>query len=387
MSNLNRSNFQAHPFHLVSPSPWPVYTSISLLTLTTSAVLSFHGFANAKLFLTLALLSLVVSMSFWFRDIISEGIFWLKRTKLSIYNLNTTKAIPTEEVEKALNIYRSKNNYSILYTNNNNNFGYYLAGLLEGDGHISLPALGITTLNRVLNPRIVFTSHVNNLGLYAFIQSELGNVGRFQKTGNNTIRYIIGDKNSIILFINLIHGKLRTPKNKRFNDMIKFINFKYYLNISESLLDSSKFTNNSWFTGFTEADGHFGIKYVESRAKSETHKRSVSENVSLKFRLDQRSYDKPTSSHMKPFMENLALFLSCNLKSYTNNIGSEILSVSVSSKDSIKFLINYFNEYPLLGDKFNDFKKWEVVYNMIISKEHITDKGRLKIKSIIKGNL
>ena len=48
MLNLNRSNFQAHPFHLVSPSPWPLYTSSYLLSLTTSAVLSFHGFAYAE---------------------------------------------------------------------------------------------------------------------------------------------------------------------------------------------------------------------------------------------------------------------------------------------------------------------------------------------------
>nr|YP_010608731.1 cytochrome c oxidase subunit 3 [Drechslerella dactyloides]WAN89813.1 cytochrome c oxidase subunit 3 [Drechslerella dactyloides] len=38
MTNITRSNFQAHPFHLVSPSPWPLFTSISLLTLTTSGV-------------------------------------------------------------------------------------------------------------------------------------------------------------------------------------------------------------------------------------------------------------------------------------------------------------------------------------------------------------
>jgi len=383
MTNLVRSRFQSHPFHLVSPSPWPLYCCISLLALTTSGVLTIHGFSDSSRFLSSGLLSLVLSMSFWWRDVISEGTLWLKRTILSIYNLNIAKAIPTEDVEKARNIYKSNNNFYRLYTNNNNNFGYYLAGLLEGDGSISLPALGITTLNRVLNPRIVFTSHINNLGLYAFIQSELGNVGRFQITGNNTIRYIIGDKNSIILFINLIHGKLRTPKNKRFNDLIKFINTKYSLDISSSLLDLSKFTKNSWFTGFTEADGHFGIKYVESRAKSDTRKRSVSENISLKFRLDQRSYDKPTASPMRPFMEKLALFLSCNLKSYTNNIGSDILSVSVSSIDSIKFIVDYFNKYPLLGDKFNDFNKWEVVYNMIISKEHLTDKGRLKIRSLI----
>ena len=34
---------------------------------------------------------------------------------------------------------------------NKDNLGYYLAGLLEGDGHLSLPSLGKTTLNRVLN--------------------------------------------------------------------------------------------------------------------------------------------------------------------------------------------------------------------------------------------
>lgn len=377
-----RSNFQDHPFHLVSPSPWPIFTSISLLILTTSAALSMHSFYNAHYLFYSGLILVISSMWFWFRDVVSEGMgtFLLKDTILNFYNLNISKAIPTENVEKALNIYKT-NNYSSLFIKND--LGYYLAGLLEGDGHISIPALGITTLNRVLNPRIVFTSHINNLGLYAFIQSELGNIGRFQITGKNVIRYIIGDKNGIILFINIIHGKLRTPKNKRFNDLIKIFNTKYSLDISESLLDTSDFINNSWFTGFTEADGHFGIKYVESRPKSDTRKRSVSENISLKFRLDQRSYDKATSSSMKPFMENLALFLSCNLKSYTNNNGSEILSVSVSSINSVKFLIDYFNKYPLLGDKINDFKKWELVYSMIVSKEHLTEQGRLKIRSLI----
>ena len=239
-------------------------------------------------------------------------------------------------------------------------------------------------MNRVLNPRIVFTSHINNLGLYAFIQKELGNIGRFQYIGNNNIRYIIGDSKGMPFFINLIHGKIRTPKNKRFNDLIKFINSKYSLNITESLLDISKLINNSWFTGFTEADGHFGIKYIESKPKSDTRKRSVSESINLKFRLDQRSYNKPTSSSMEPFMQTLASFLSCNINTYTNNLGIEVLSVNVSSIDNIKFLIDYFTKYPLLGAKYEDYIKWIVVYNMIITKEHLTEEGRLKVKSILK---
>jgi cytochrome c oxidase subunit 3 len=64
MTNLIRSNFQAHPFHLVSPSPWPIYTCVALLTLTTTGVLSMHGFSHASYFLLLAFISVISSMSF-----------------------------------------------------------------------------------------------------------------------------------------------------------------------------------------------------------------------------------------------------------------------------------------------------------------------------------
>lgn len=375
MTTLTRSNFQDHPFHLVSPSPWPLYTSISLFNLTVNGALSMHLFNNSYIFFFIALFTVISSMALWFRDIVSEG-----RSSFTYYNLNIAKVIPLEEINKSLIDYKNQNNIHVF--TDKDNLGYYLAGLLEGDGHISLPSLGNTTLNRILNPRIVFTSHKENLGMYAFIQSELGNIGRFQISGN-VIRYIIGDIKGIIHFINLIHGKLRTPKNKRLNDTIKFINTKYSLNIAESLLDKSNFLNNYWFTGFTEADGHFGIKYVESKEKSETRKRSVSENISLKFRLDQRAYDKSTSTSMEPIMSELAFFLSCNLKSYTTAKNSVGLSLSVSSVNNIKSLVDYFNKYPLIGNKLNDFKKWEIVYNMIILKEHLSVEGRLKIKTLI----
>lgn len=369
MPNILRSIFQDHPFHLVSPSPWPLYTSISLLNLATSTALSMHNFHNGYNLNIISLILVISSMSFWFRDIISEGI------AKSFYRLNIAKAIPSEEINKALIDYKNTSNLAV-YTNKEY-LGYYLAGLLEGDGHLSLPSIGNTTLNRILNPRIVFTSHVNNLGMYAFIQSELGNIGRFQLSGN-TIRYIIGDIKGILYFIDLIHGKLRTPKNKRLNDVIEFLNAKYSLSISQSLLDKSSFKDNSWFTGFTEADGHFGIRYRERLEKSDTRKRSRSESISLLFRLDQRAFDESTSTCMKPFMNDLALFLSCNVNSYTVK-NKEVLSLHASAIDNLKLIIDYFNKYPLMGNKLNDFKKWEIVYNMIKSKEHLTAEGRLKV--------
>ena len=396
MSQLVRSNFQNHPFHLVSPSPWPFYTSLSLFSLTLSGALSMHSFSNSYNVLFLALLMVVFSMSFWFRDIISEGKIKLIEYGLNFFSrlhprsayLKIAKAVPIEDVKETLNIYTSKEEFFNKYNvyKDKNNLGYYLAGLLEGDGSISIPSLGNTTMNRILNPRIVFTTHIDNLGLYAFIQSELGNIGRFQTTGN-VLRYIIGDKNGILVFIHLIHGKLRTPKNKRFNDLIQNFNVKYSLNISESHLDFSAFDNNSWLTGFAESDGHFGIKYLESKPKSEDMKRSRSENISLKFRLDQRAYDKPTSSSMLPFMEKLASFLNCNVKMYNSNkTRTEILSLSVSAINNLKPLIDYFYKYPLIGEKYDKYSKWSRVYYMIISKEHLTKEGRLKIRSLIENS-
>lgn len=75
MTYLGRSIFQHHPFHLVSPSPWPFYTSVSLFSLTINAALSMHLFNNSYMFFYITLVILIVSMTLWFRDIISEGTY------------------------------------------------------------------------------------------------------------------------------------------------------------------------------------------------------------------------------------------------------------------------------------------------------------------------
>lgn len=93
MTNTVRSKYQAHPFHLVSPSPWPLFTSISLLSLTTSGVSTMHGFGHANIFSMLALVSLVTSMSFWWRDVISEGTYLGNHTSAVQKGLNLGVAL------------------------------------------------------------------------------------------------------------------------------------------------------------------------------------------------------------------------------------------------------------------------------------------------------
>ena len=64
-----------HPFHLVSPSPWPILTSICIGALTITGAFSLHMFNNIYIFFFLALFAVTYSMCLWFRDIIVEGTY------------------------------------------------------------------------------------------------------------------------------------------------------------------------------------------------------------------------------------------------------------------------------------------------------------------------
>lgn len=75
MTNLTRSRFQAHPFHLVSPSPWPLLSSLCLLNLTTSGAATIHGFSVSWPLVYFSVGLVISTMFLWFRDIISEGTY------------------------------------------------------------------------------------------------------------------------------------------------------------------------------------------------------------------------------------------------------------------------------------------------------------------------
>nr|QTK22378.1 cytochrome c oxidase subunit 3 [Pneumocystis sp. 'ludovicianus'] len=67
--------FRIHPFHMVNPSPWPIVSSFSLLSLTLSSVLMFQGYEYGLLLFLIAIVSVVGSMVLWFRDVISESTY------------------------------------------------------------------------------------------------------------------------------------------------------------------------------------------------------------------------------------------------------------------------------------------------------------------------
>ena len=68
-------NYQAHPYHLVTPSPWPLFTSFSLFSMAIFAVSYFHGFNYGGTGLALSFVATLTVMILWFKDVVIEGTY------------------------------------------------------------------------------------------------------------------------------------------------------------------------------------------------------------------------------------------------------------------------------------------------------------------------
>jgi cytochrome c oxidase subunit 3 len=80
-TNIIKNQFQAFPFHLVEPSPWPILLSFTIFSMAIGAVMYFHGFSYGGYILSLGFISTVYGMILWFRDVICEGTLLGNHTK------------------------------------------------------------------------------------------------------------------------------------------------------------------------------------------------------------------------------------------------------------------------------------------------------------------
>lgn len=81
MKNNIFNKFQFFPFHLVTPSPWPILTSFSVFNLAIGAVLYMHGFPQGGTILTIGFLLTLFGMILWFKDVVMEATYLGDHTK------------------------------------------------------------------------------------------------------------------------------------------------------------------------------------------------------------------------------------------------------------------------------------------------------------------
>ena len=116
---------------------------------------------------------------------------------------------------------------------NKDQFGHYLAGLIDGDGHFSS------------KQQLVIVFNILDISLAYYIKEKIG-FGSIRKVKDkNAYLYIISNKEGIIRTINLINGKLRTFN--KFNQVINNIlaHPKYQEeNLEFKINDSNDFNNH-----------------------------------------------------------------------------------------------------------------------------------------------
>jgi len=66
---------QKYPFHIVDPSPWPLFASTGAFASTMGGVAYFQGYSDGAVAIAFGQVIILYAMYVWFRDIIREGTF------------------------------------------------------------------------------------------------------------------------------------------------------------------------------------------------------------------------------------------------------------------------------------------------------------------------
>ena len=237
---------------------------------------------------------------------------------------------------------------------NDEQFGHYLAGLIDGDGHFSS------------KQQLVIVFHSLDISVAYYIKKQLG-FGNVRKVKDkNAYLLIVTAKKGLEKVISLINGKIRTEnKFNQINNNI--LNNKNYIEFRKEIdlkLNSSKDFNNHWLAGFSDADASFQIKVLNRNNKFE---------IRLNFQIDQKS--------------NSILLL---IKDFIGgNIGyrksQDTYYYGSTNFGSAKNVIKYFDYFHLLSSKHIKYLKWRKVYLIIQNKDHLNKGGIEKIVKLKKS--
>jgi len=272
------------------------------------------------------------------------------------------------------------NNKIILESNINkgkfeseNQLGYYLAGLIEGDGSIIVPLTNRNNKGKLLYPKIKFTFVKKDSPLALKINKVLGGGTLEYPKKANYLNLLIQDIPTIYKITLLINGKMRTPKIEALYKLIDWFNNRSE-NKKELIkleLDTSDLKNNAWLSGFLEADGNFYSNYSINRE-------GIASSLKFYMRITQKSkYTKNNDSSKSeisflPLMQKIADFLLVSkvkpIQRIKPNYTEEALEVRTVKRESCRKLINYLLKYPLFSSKYLDFLCWSEIYDIYKSK-------------------
>lgn len=143
--------------------------------------------------------------------------------------------------------------------------------------------------------------------------------------------------------------------------------FKDFIPVERALIESKIIVDPYWITGFVDGEGTFDIKIYSSKT-------NVGFAVQLRFRIPQHKRDS------KLIEKIMKYFGSGSVEKHTKY--PAVTLVITKFKTVTEKIIPFFESYPLLGVKKNDFLDWCTVAKLMNNKSYLTQEGFNLIRTI-----
>ena len=253
--------------------------------------------------------------------------------------------------------------------------GSYLAGLIEGDGYIT-----ITNKDSVI---LGITFNLKDKPLAEKLLRILGG-GFIVKRKTNSVELRFSHKQTLCQIIELINGKFRTPKIEALHRLIHWLNeYNKFERLDLLSLDNSNLLSNAWLAGFSDCDSNFLVTF--------TTQSGIAKNIQLTYRLSQRqNYHRASEfgTSYLPILTKISQSFNTKLVSFERsriNVNTKYsfielgYLVTVKSLSSRNELIKYFSRFSLLSSKRLDYLDWVESHELVLSKKHKTIEGTSKL--------
>lgn len=218
------------------------------------------------------------------------------------------------------------------YDKNNEQFGHWLAGIIDGDGSLLVSKAG--------NPEIEITLHEEDVKTLYKIKSILGAGKVTPRSNSKAYRIRIRNKEGVKNVINLINGKLLTPGKHQ-----QLINICNILKITP-IINNTFCSDNAWFSGFFDAEGYLSIRNKYTLTLSVSQKdRSILDKISVGFNCGNIYNDKSWDG----------------------------FNYCVTKRASLDIYMKYFKKFPLLTVKNVDIVTFNRLLLFLERKYHFAN--------------
>ena len=292
--------------------------------------------------------------------------------KLSLNSLKDSKQSVSETTRETSFRFSSFHTYfNTLFKdreNISNDWLTWFIGFAEGDGAIQTYAQGKRVrfvLTQKESAILYKIQYILNIGVVKHFPQGKGG------KNNEFYRFIVDDPSHVLLLAFLFNGNLAlSHRIKQLAPWVNALNNRFggYNTIKLNNTPVSITLQDSWLSGFTDAEGCFNVSIVASTRYTLGHV------IKMRYLLDQKD-----SIILNKICE-LFGFGKVTLRSGTDNV----YRYTATGFKALNIVISYFKLFPLKTKKAISFEKWLTVHNHVSNKLHLTEDGLAQVRILQK---